>query len=382
MSMSFTPLFPGMLLDAAARFAQDNENTRDFAGTDPVRAMGWTCTLVPEEAGGVGGTLSDLASIVVGLATHGVHLPVVETCAVAPLLLQAASAETSTRWLEAVCEGSAKIAPLTSLSASLDDIAVSAKQLDIGYAFTGEVKGVDVSLAATHYIVPAVLQGSGETALFLVDLEHMPAPAATYRTMEGRRSADFRFDGVTVPAVACIARGAVADAAIEQADNAALLLTAADTVAALTTLIEQTVKHLQERRQFGVALASFQVLRHRTADMYVRYLCAKGLMLHAFQEHERGQERGDTHLRRTLRLMKVALAETARLCAEGAIQMHGGMGVSEEVLATRMAQRLLASEFRYGDRMTHASRLLHSPTDTAVAHAAAGGMSPVSRSSS
>jgi len=376
--MSFTPLFPGMLLDAAARFAQDNETTRDFAGTDPVREMGWTCTLVPEEAGGVGGTLSDLASIVVGLATHGVHLPVIETCAVAPLLLQAANADTSARWLEAVCEGSAKIAPLTSLSASLDEVALTAKQLDIGYALTGEVKGVDVSLAATHHLVPALLQGSGETALFLVDHEHMPAPSATYRTMEGRRSADFRLDGLTVPAVACIARGAAVDSAIEQADNAALLLTAADTVAALATLIEQTVKHLQERRQFGVALASFQVLRHRTADMYVRYLCAKGLLMHAFQEHERGA----ADLRRTLRLMKVALAETARLCAEGAIQMHGGMGVSEEVLATRMAQRLLASEFRYGDRMAHASRLLHSPTEAAVADAAARGMSHVARSSS
>ena len=378
MSMSFTPLFPGMLLDAAARFAQDNETTRDFAGTDPVREMGWTCTLMPEEAGGVGGTLSDLASIVVGLATHGVHLPVIETCAVAPLLLQAANADTSARWLEAVCEGSAKIAPLTSLSASLDEVALTAKQLDIGYALTGEVKGVDVSLAATHHLVPALLQGSGETALFLVDHEHMPAPSATYRTMEGRRSADFRLDGLTVPAVACIARGAALDSAIGQADNAALLLTAADTVAALATLIEQTVKHLQERRQFGVALASFQVLRHRTADMYVRYLCAKGLLMHAFQEHERGA----ADLRRTLRLMKVALAETARLCAEGAIQMHGGMGVSEEVLATRMAQRLLASEFRYGDRMAHASRLLHSPTEAAVADAAARGMSHVARSSS
>ncbi|KQW63440.1 acyl-CoA dehydrogenase family protein [Variovorax sp. Root411] len=376
--MSFTPLFPGMLLDAAARFAQDNETTKDFAGTDPVREMGWTCTLVPEEAGGVGGTLADLASIVVGLATHGVHLPVIETCAIAPLLLQAANADTCARWLEAVCEGSAKIAPLTSLSASLDEVALTAKQLDIGYALTGEAKGVDVSLAATHHLVPATLQGSGETALFLVDHEHMPAPSATYRTMEGRRSADFKLDGLTVPAVACIARGAAVDSAIEQADNAALLLTAADTVAALATLIEQTVKHLQERRQFGVALASFQVLRHRTADMYVRYLCAKGLLMHAFQEHERGA----ANLRRTLRLMKVALAETARLCAEGAIQMHGGMGVSEEVLATRMAQRLLASEFRYGDRMTHASRLLYPQTEATAADASASGMSHVVRSSS
>jgi alkylation response protein AidB-like acyl-CoA dehydrogenase len=98
--MSFTPLFPGMLLDAATRFAQDHETAQDFGGTDPVREMGWTCTLVPEEAGGVGGTLADLASVVVGLAAHGVHLPVIETCAVAPLLLQAAAPDTAARWLK------------------------------------------------------------------------------------------------------------------------------------------------------------------------------------------------------------------------------------------------------------------------------------------
>lgn len=354
MSMSFTQLFPGMLLDAADRFAQDHAATQDLADTDPIREMGWACTVVPEASGGVGGTLADLGSIVEGLATHGVHLPVVEICAVAPILLQAAAPEIAARWLEAVCEGSAKVAPMSALSASLDEIAVQARQLDIGYELTGAVQGVDVSLAATHYLVPSLLQGTGEAAIFLVDKERIPAPATTYRTMEGRRAADFRLEQLSVPALACIASGAEARDALVRADNAALLLTAADTVASLATLIQQTVSHLKERRQFGVSLSSFQVLRHRTADMYVRYLGAKGLLMHAFQEYESGA----ASLRRTLRLMKVALAESARVCAESAIQMHGGMGVSEEVLATRMAQRLLASEFRYGDRLTHASRLL------------------------
>ncbi len=158
-----------------------------------------------------------------------------------------------------------------------------------------------------------------------------------------------------MPALACIASGAAARDALVRADNAALLLTAADTVASLATLIQQTVNHLKERRQFGVTLSSFQVLRHRTADMYVRYLGAKGLLMHAFQEYERGAAEPAPH---------PAPDEGRRwrrapgLCAESAIQMHGGMGVSEEVLATRMAQRLIASEFRYGDRLTHASRLL------------------------
>ena len=85
MSTSFPSLFPGMLLDSASRYAQDHAD-RALQG-DPVRELGWTATLVPEEAGGVGGSLSDLASIVEGLATHGLQLPVVETCAVVPLLL-------------------------------------------------------------------------------------------------------------------------------------------------------------------------------------------------------------------------------------------------------------------------------------------------------
>ncbi|MDH6590227.1 alkylation response protein AidB-like acyl-CoA dehydrogenase [Variovorax sp. TBS-050B] len=347
---SFPPLFPGMLLDAAGRYAQDHAGAAELPG-DPVRELGWTATLVPEAAGGVGGTLADLASIVEGLATHGLHLPVVETCAVVPLLLQAAAPETANRWLEAVAEGSAQLAPLCALAATPDEIAVDATHLDIGFELSGRVQGVDASLPATHWLVPATLDG--EAAIFLVDAERIGAPAATYRTMEGPRGADFALDGLAVPEAACIARGEPARTALAAATDAALLLTAADTVAALAALVQQTVAHLKERRQFGVTLSTFQVLRHRTADMYVKYLGAKGLVVHCFDQQ--AQQAPD--LRRTLRLAKVSLAETARHCAEAAIQMHGGMGVSEEVLATRLAQRLIASEFRYGDRLSHAAHL-------------------------
>ncbi|ATA55640.1 acyl-CoA dehydrogenase [Variovorax boronicumulans] len=350
MSTSFPSLFPGMLLDAASRYAEDHIAVA--IDGDPVRELGWTATLVPEEAGGVGGSLSDLASIVEGLATHGLQLPVVETCAVVPLLLQAAGAETARRWLEAVAEGSVQMAPLTALSATPDVHAVTARHLDIGYELSGTVQGVDATLPATHYLVPA--QVDGEDAIFLVDAERVGAPKARYRTMEGRLSADFILAQLPVPESACIARGAAARDARAKATDAALLLTAADTVAALATLIRQTVTHLKERRQFGVALSSFQVLRHRVADMYVKYLGAKGLVIHCFHAHEQNAP----DLRRTLRLAKVSLAESARACAEAAIQMHGGMGVSEEVLATRTAQRLIASEFRYGDRLLHVAQLL------------------------
>jgi alkylation response protein AidB-like acyl-CoA dehydrogenase len=370
MSVSFSPLFPGMALDAAARFAQDNAGSREFSG-DPVTEMGWALTLVPDEHGGIGGTLADLGAVVEGLATHGVQLPVVERCAAVPLLLQA-HPEAAAQWLPQLCEGAVQFALLASLSSPLQDVAVQARQLDIGWELTGDVRGADASLPSTHGVLAARVQGSGDVALFVLPADRVQ-PAAVYRTMEGRLAADYRFDALSVPAGACIARGAAARDALARADDAALLLTAIDTVASLGALVQGTIAHLQERRQFGVALATFQVLRHRVADMFVRYQASKGLVLQAVQELESGAPA----LSRTLRLAKVSMAETARACAEAAIQTHGGMGVSEEVLATRLAQRLLASEFRYGDRLTHSSRLLRGTDAPAQAGAS---QSPFTRS--
>jgi alkylation response protein AidB-like acyl-CoA dehydrogenase len=375
-SPSFPPLFPGMLLDAAARFAQDNATT-DLRASHTVRDMGWACTLVPEDAGGVGGSFADLAAVIEGLATHGVQLPVIETCAVAPILLQAAAPEVAARWLQAVAEGSAVVAPLAALSAPLGEVTLTAQPLDIGYELRGELLGAELPPTATHAVLAARLGTGDDVALFVLERERIPAPTATYRTMEGRQGLDLTVDGLAVPAAACLARGPAAQAALAQADNAALLLTAVDTVAALGAMLQLTVTHLQERRQFGVALASFQALRHRTADLYVRFLGARGLLMHAMALATDPATPPDV-LGRTLRLAKLSMAETARACAEGAIQMHGGMGMSEEVLATRLAQRLIASEFRYGDRLLHARWLQQTPTPAQTP--AQAGASPQSRS--
>lgn len=361
MSTSFDPLFPGMMFDAASRYARDAATTGQPLET-AIRDMGWAATLVPEDQGGAGGTLADLAAIAEGLAVHGLHTALVEACALAPVLLMSAPVGLAARWLPALCHAQCCIAPLVSLSRPVTEVGWVARVVGEDFQLAGRATGVDASLAVSHWLVPAVLQPGGDTALFLIEASQLPSVKGTYRTMEGRLAADWSLDDLVVPAQACMLRGDAADAALQRASQAALLLTGVDTVAALGMLIQRTVQHLQERRQFGVALATFQVLRHRTADMLVRYLGAKGLVQHAFDESQRGA----ADLDRTLALMKMALAETARSCAEAAIQMHGGMGVSEEVLATRLAQRLLASEFRYGDRLTHAAWLMATPAHPTV----------------
>jgi alkylation response protein AidB-like acyl-CoA dehydrogenase len=346
MNDSFPPLFPGLLLDAAERFAQDHAST----GMPPATAMaelGWTLTLLPEAQGGLDGTLADLGAIVEGLAGHGLWLPVTGACATVPLLLRAAEPALGTPWLQALAEGSATLAPLSDTSGLPADTTVLARPLQDGFVLDGEVLGVDNTLAASHHLLVAHL-ADGEPAVFVLPHAALAPPALQHRGLDGHASADHTVQGLWLPAQACLLRGEPARQALAAANHATLLLGAVDTVATLAALIRHTVAHLQQRRQFGVALASFQALRHRVADMYVRYRAAQGLLTHAWEAWARDAD----DLERTLRLTKLALADGARACAEAAIQLHGGMGLSEEVLATRLAQRLLASEFRAGDRLT------------------------------
>ena len=318
MPVSLAPLFPGMLFDAAARFAQDNADAPQ-AG-DPVRDMGWACTLVPEARGGVGGTLEDLAPVVEGLALHGMQLPVIEMCAVAPLLLQAAPAGTAD-WLQAVCEGSATVAPLIPLAAPLDELPLRARLVEGGWALKGEALGVASAPLATHWVAPARTDTDGAVALFMISREQMPSPTMHYRSMESRQAADFRLD-LTLPATARIAHGEAAQRALDKAGQAAIVLTAVDTVAALAALIGQTVQHLNERHQFGVALSSFQALRHRLADMYVAfgYVAAYGKFSVAdnidMPALLAGLSRSEAHRRRTA-LLNAQIAEANRATLEG-----------------------------------------------------------------
>ena len=103
----------------------------------------------------MGGSFTDLAAVIEGLAQHGVQLPVTETCAVAPILLQAAAPEVAARWLQAVAEGSATVTPLAALSASLDNVTLTARPLDIGYELHGELLGAELPPTATHGVLAA-----------------------------------------------------------------------------------------------------------------------------------------------------------------------------------------------------------------------------------
>lgn len=353
--MAFTvqPLFPGMLQDAAVRLAADLAGKQRAAGGDPIGEMGWPALLVADEYGGVGGSLADLASILEGLAPQALQLPVIERCGTVPAMLQAAVVgERSAPWLRALADGTASIRALFPPCEDPAAAGLAATAQAGAYRLSGAVRGVHAWEGATHAL--AIANVSGKPTLFLIPADALPPPARRSISMDWWDTADFELRGLEIKADACIATGDVAGSAIAQGTHLALAATCVDMMATLGSLVEQTAEHLNSRMQFGVALSTFQVLRHRLVDVYTRYESARGMMAHLV----RSAGAGAPDFARQARLFKVALGETARFAAEAAIQMHGGMGMSQETLAARLAQHLLASEFRWGDRFSQASALL------------------------
>lgn len=210
---------------------------------------------------------------------------------------------------------------------------------------TGAAVGIETPPDPTHVLV--VL---GD-ALLLVGAEDPGVTVTRYQRIDGRPSADWRFTGV---AVAALARGQEVVRRAAEARDLGALLTCVEAVSAAGALIEQTIDYLLNRVQFGVPLATHQALRHRVADMYVAYENLRGLVSQAL----RSAVAGGPEAWRDIAFAKLSLGEAGRFIAQSTIQCHGGMGMTEGLQAIRLARRIMMAEFEYGDRSVQAGRLL------------------------
>lgn len=213
----------------------------------------------------------------------------------------------------------------------------------------GRKSGVVMADGATHAVV-SVQCDDGEAGLVLVDLQADGINRRPLRALDGTAADELVFDGVTT----------APDAWLGGADRLQRLLDL-DTLAAgaealglLQRLQADTTDHLRTRRQFGQALATFQVLQHRLADMHIARVQAEALVWAVAAGFERAPppERA-----RAVSSLALAVGRACRSAAEGAVQLHGAMGVTEELLAGRLARRALQIEQLCADRTRHLLRL-------------------------
>ena len=175
-----------------------------------------------------------------------------------------------------------------------------------------------------------------------------------YAGIDDKRLADLRFDGVPLPASACIAQGAAAQALLADAQAVALAAACAEAAGAMGALLTLTLDYVKTRKQFGKAIGSFQAVQHRLADMLVKVELARSLAAVALEVV--GERETRTGL---LQAAKVQACQSARYLGEQAVQLHGGIGLTDECLASHYARRLLALDKLHGDANLHLGRLVH-----------------------
>jgi alkylation response protein AidB-like acyl-CoA dehydrogenase len=220
----------------------------------------------------------------------------------------------------------------------------------------GAIHGAEAIPATTHYLIACGVSQAGDPqpGLILVPADAPGLSAVPGRRIDGRDTIDLYFNATGLDGDALLGVGPSVRHAVARARTAGALLTSVEAVAALGALIEETITYLSGRKQFGVSLSSFQVLRHHVVDMYVTYE-----NLYALASHSLRQADASTQLPwAAVALLKVHLARFGRVAAETAIQCHGGMGLTEELLAARLAKRIVTAGFEYGDGIFHAERLL------------------------
>jgi alkylation response protein AidB-like acyl-CoA dehydrogenase len=224
---------------------------------------------------------------------------------------------------------------------------VTATQSGDGWTLTGAKEPVPSGARADLLVVSAAVDGG--TGLFLVQGDAAGLTRTGYRTHDGTRAANVRFDGT--PAVA-LGAGGDQTAAVEKALAVARIAYAHEALGAMDTALRTTTEYLKTRKQFGVTLSKFQALTFRAADMYVSLELARSLALWASMVQEAG---GDVVQAADRARLQVSRA--SRHIGKEAIQLHGGIGVTAEYSVGHYTSRLTAIDHLLGDGDWAVSRL-------------------------
>ena len=239
---------------------------------------------------------------------------------------------------------------------NLSDVALTAKKNGAGYAINGQKCVVFDAAAANQLVVSARTSGGTTEAkgisLFLVDKKAKGLTIKGYRTVDHRRAADVSFDQVAVGAEALIGKPDEALPLIELVADHAISALAAEAVGCMQVLCDTTNEYLKTRKQFGRPIGQFQVLQHRMVDMWIALEQARSVnymlaMKVAEPERERAKAASAT---------KTTIGQSGRLVGQQAVQLHGGMGMSDELNVGHYMKRLMMIDLLFGNADHHKKR--------------------------
>ncbi|HEX7427497.1 MAG TPA: acyl-CoA dehydrogenase family protein [Mycobacterium sp.] len=355
-----------LLRDGLTKFLStryDLEKSRSAAKTGPgwqpeiwrafAEELGILGATLPEEVGGIGGGPVELMVITEALGHALVVEPYVDAVVVADGLLRRAGGEEATSLLEKIVAGTAIVALAATEPESGDrwqDVATTARRDGEGWILHGRKSVAMSAPLATHLLVTA--RTANGISLFLVEVDAVGIEAHSYRTVDDRRASDLVFDGLKLPASALLGDEAQAWPSLEQARDEGAAAICSEAVGCMRKVLADTVDYCKQRQQFGQPIGSFQVLQHRMVDMYMELEQAVAAVFLAMLHLE---DEPATRAR-SVSAAKATVGRAARLIGQQAVQLHGGMGMTEELAIGHYFKRLTAMQYEFGSTDQHIGR--------------------------
>lgn len=324
--------------------------------------LGLTALPIPEEQGGFSGSAVDMLAVMQELGRGLVIEPYFATVLGAQFLTLAGGQEAL---LEQVASGGLKLAAALGEKQSrheLFNIATTAKT-DGGEFILNGMKTVVIHGAQADQIIVSARTGGGQRdtdgiSLFVIPTDASGVSRRDYRTIDCQRAADITLANVRVPASALLGKVDAGWDLLDAAVDYGMTLLCAEAIGAMDALNGATLEYLKTRQQFGVPIGKFQALQHRMAEMFMQAEQARSMATLAAVKVSSSdvQER-----RRTVSAAKARIGQALKYVGQQAVQLHGGMGVTNELPAAHHFKRLTMIELTLGDTDHHLARFAAQP---------------------
>ena len=358
-----------MLQDSVSRFIQDNydlESRIKSAGSkfgfsqdhwQTMAELGWLGLPFDEADGGFGGTQIDTMLLMEQFGKGLVLEPLLASIILGGgALKRGASTELKAEILPGLIDGSRQLALAYAEEQAhfdLHDVTTTARSDGDGFVINGH-KSMVLHAATADQIVISTRTNGGQIdengiSLFLIDADADGVKRDNFPTVDGLRASEVTLQDVTVGSDRLIGEVDGGFAILNDVASDAILALSAEAVGAMEILYKDTVDYTQQREQFDHPLADFQVLQHRMVEMFMEYEQCKSLLYRATMEAAQGN--GATQ--RSVHALKHLVGKAGIFIAENAVQLHGGMGMTEELRIGHYFKRMIVIDAQFGNADYH-----------------------------
>ena len=308
--------------------------------------QGWLSIPFSEESGGFGFGPIELSVLFEEFGKALVIEPYLSTVVLSGTLIDSSNYSKKAEVIESICSGSLQVSLAYAEAANSYDY--SSPTTSITDMKLNGTKTIVLNGGNADKLIVSAMQ-DGELVLAIVDSSEDGISMNSFPTVDGQACAEITFENVVINVESILGKGAEASNLLHTALNLATLCVSAEAVGCMISCYLKTVEYTKGREQFGQPISNFQVLQHRMVDMFIESELCKSLLFKAMLAVDSGDEDMFKHVS----ALKAQVGKSGKFSAQQAVQLHGGMGVSDELMIGHYLKKLIVIDALFGNSDHH-----------------------------